>query len=156
MKGGVAVASQRGLAEQAVDELRAERRETLRSLLPLTDEQCATRVPSEGRLQSVNQVLRAFTSHELDHFQHLVRLLEARGRHFTEAELLLMKAHAALAEFEVLVLSLTDEEIDAVGPNDGDWSARQVLAHVIGNEQKYRQRILSGLGGDSEPSDDAA
>lgn len=144
-----AAAAARGLAEEAIDELRAERRETLRSLLPLTDEQCATKVPSEGRYQSVNQVLRAFTSHELDHFQHLIRLLEARGRRFSEAELLLMKAHAALAEFEILVLSLTDDELDAVGPNEGDWSARQVLAHVIGNERKYRTRILSGLAGDA-------
>ena len=136
-----------GLARNAVAELRAEREETLAALLRLPDEACGRRVEWWGRSQTVNQRLRAFTGHANDHFQHLIRLLQARGRKLTEAQLLMMKAHAALAEFEVLVLALDDEEFKETGPNDGDWSAEQVLAHVIENERLYRENIVDGLAG---------
>ena len=134
-----------GQAEQAISVLREERAKSLRTLLSIPDEACATRVEWWGRKQSINQRLRAFTGHADDHFQHLHRLLQARGHHFSEAQLLMMKAHAALAFFEVLVLSLDDEAFDATGPNEGDWSARQVLEHVIENEREYRENILAGL-----------
>jgi hypothetical protein len=135
----------RGLATAAIAELHAERAETLRQLLPLADADCGRRVEWWGRQQTVNQRLRAFTGHANDHFQHLHRLLQARAHPITEAQLLLMKAHAALAEFEVLVLSLDDADFQATGPNDGDWSAAQVLAHVIDNERSYRENIVNGL-----------
>jgi len=134
-----------GEAEQAISVLREERAKSLRTLLSIPDEACATRVEWWGRKQSINQRLRAFTGHADDHFQHLHRLLQARGHQFSEAQLLMMKAHAALAFFEVLVLSLDDEAFDAIGPNEGDWSARQVLEHVINNEREYRDNILAGL-----------
>jgi hypothetical protein len=134
-----------GQAEQAISVLREERAKSLRTLLSIPDEACATRVEWWGRKQSINQRLRAFTGHADDHFQHLHRLLQARGHQFSEAQLLMMKAHAALAFFEVLVLSLDDEAFDATGPNEGDWSARQVLEHVIDNEREYRENILAGL-----------
>jgi hypothetical protein len=89
--------------------------------------------------------LRAFTGHSLDHFQHLHRLLQARGRPITEAQLLMMKAQAALAELEVLALSLDDEAFEATGPNEGDWSAAQILAHMIESERADRERILAGI-----------
>ena len=139
------VAKTSSLAERAIAALRAEREETLRALLPLTDEQCRARVESEGRQKSINQVLRAFTSHELDHVQHLIRLLQNRGWRFTEAELLLLKAHSVMAEFEAVVLSLSDDEFIAEGPNEGDWNAERVVEHVLGNEKRYREEILSGL-----------
>src|SRR5712691_10646440 len=94
-----------------------------------------------GRRQSVGHMLRQFASHSLDHFQHLHRLLQARGRNITEAQLLLMKVEAAQAEFTLLVRSLSDAEYTQTGPNDGDWSAAQILDHVIDYERKYREQI---------------
>lgn len=144
------VVSTRGRAAAAVAELQAERAETLRQLLPLTDEQCGRRVEWWGRPQTVNQRLRAFTGHAHDHFQHLHRLLQARGRPITEAELLLMRANAAQAEFEALVLALDDAEFEATGPVEGDWSAAQILEHVINNEREYRESIVSGLAAQAD------
>lgn len=132
-------------AERAIERLQAERAATLRLLLRLPDADCSRKVTWWGRQQSVNQRLRAFTGHALDHFQHLHRLLQARGHKFTEAQLLLMKAHAAQAEFEALVLSLTDEEFAAEGPVEGDWSARQVVEHMVDTEREYRESIAVAL-----------
>ena len=134
------------LAEQAAARLAAERTLTLRSLLDLTDEECARPTEYEGRPQRTGRMLRNFTSHSLDHFQHLHRLLQARGRTLTEAQLLLMKAEAAQAEFTALLRSLSDAEFTQTGPNEGDWSASQILDHVMDNERKYRETILKGRG----------
>jgi uncharacterized damage-inducible protein DinB len=132
-------------AERAIARLGAERAATLRLLLRLPDADCSRKVSWWGREQSINQRLRAFTAHALDHYQHLHRLLQARGHAFTEAQLLLMKAHAAQAEFEAMVLALTDEEFAAEGPVDGDWSARQVVEHMIETEREYRENIALAL-----------
>jgi uncharacterized damage-inducible protein DinB len=132
-------------AERAIAQLQAERAATLRLLLRLPDEECGRKVKWWGREQSINQRLRAFTSHALDHFQHLHRLLQARGRPFTEAQLLLMKANAAQAEFGAMVLALTDEEFLAQGPVDGDWSAAQVVEHMVETEREYRESIAASL-----------
>ena len=134
------------LAEQAVARLEAERNVTLRALLGLAESDCARPVEWSGRSQSVGRMLRTFTSHSLDHFQHIHRLLQARGRTMTEAQLLLMKAEAAQAEFTALLRSLTDGEFTQAGPKEGDWSAAQILDHVTDNERKYREAILAALG----------
>jgi hypothetical protein len=134
-----------GRAADAVAKLQTERAKTLRELLPLADEACRQRVEWYGRPQTVNAQLRGFTGHVHDHFQHLHRLLQARGHMMTEAQLLLIQANAAMAEFEALVLSLDDDAFEATGPVEGDWSARQILEHVIDNERKYRENIVTGL-----------
>jgi hypothetical protein len=132
-------------AERAVAQLAAERTETLRMLLSIDDAACRAPIEWYGRKQSVGHMLRQFTSHALDHFQHLHRLLQARGRTITEAQLLMMKAEAAQAEFTALVRSLSDEEFTAGGPNEGDWSAEQILEHVIERERRYRDAIRDAL-----------
>jgi hypothetical protein len=142
---GPVAEQQLSLAEQAIAQLQAERAQTLRLLLRLPDSECSRKVNWWGREQTINQRLRAFTGHALDHYQHLHRLLQARGRPFTEAQLLLMKANAALAEFEAMVLALSDEEFLADGPVDGDWSAGQVVEHVVLKEREYRENIASAL-----------
>ena len=139
------VAAESSQAERAIAILQAERAQTLRLLLRLPDSECGRKSMWWGREQSINQRLRAFTSHVLDHFQHLHRLLQARGRPFTEAQLLLMKANAAMGEFEAMVLALSDEEFLAQGPVEGDWSAAQVVEHVIDNERQYRAAIAAAL-----------
>ena len=129
-------------AEQALAKLLAERDETLRALLDTSDEDCHKKVPWYGRETTVGHMFRNFTSHELDHFQHLHRLMQARGQKLTEAHLLFMKAQAALAEFQIMALGLSDEEFERPGPNEGDWSAAQVVEHVIDQERFYREAIL--------------
>jgi len=138
------------LAERAAARLATERTLTLRSLLTLTDEECGKPVQHEGKPMRIGRMLRTFTSHSLDHYQHLIRLLQARGRDLTEAQLLLMKAEAAQAEFTALLRSLSDEEFMQTGPNDGDWSASQILDHVLSNEIRYRDAVLGALGRTAE------
>ena len=132
-------------AEAAVARLEAERAETLRAFLGLSEAACRTPLEWSGRKQNVGNMLRLYTTHALDHFQHLHRLLQDRGRKISEAQLLLMKAHAMQAELEALLLSLSDEEFAQTGPRPDDWSAAQILAHVTDTERRYRNAIHAAL-----------
>jgi hypothetical protein len=67
-----------------------------------------------------------------------------------------MRAQEALAQFEVLVLSLTDAEFQAVGPVEGDWSAAQIVDHVIERERSQRAAILAGLAKETAPFSESA
>jgi uncharacterized damage-inducible protein DinB len=133
------------LAQQAVAELRRERAKTLDALLGLSEDDVKARIDWRGSQQSVNMRLQLFSGHLLDHQQHLLKLLAARGRTLSTAEYMLMKAAGEMAQFEVLCLALSDSEFAAAGPEEGDWSAKEVIEHVASSERMYRERILSGL-----------
>ena len=133
------------LADAAMAKLDAERLETLRALLPLSDKDCDIKMELSGVQRNLGYMLRVFTSHSLDHYQHLIRLLQARGMKFSEAQLLLMKAQAAHAEVQALVLSLDDETFSKTGPVEGDWSAAQIVEHLVGAEREYREGIVAAI-----------
>ena len=135
----------RTMAQEAVAELRRERAETLNALLGLSEDDVKERIDWRGTAQSVNMRLQLFAGHLFDHQQHLLKLLAARGRTLSTAEYMLMKAAGEMAEFEVLCLALTDDEFTSAGPEDGDWSAQQIIEHVTSTERGYRERVLSGL-----------
>ena len=135
----------RTLAQEAVAELRRERALTLDALLGLSEDDVKERIDWRGSQQSVNMRLQLFSGHLLDHQQHLLKLLAARGRTLSTAEDMLMKAAGEMAQFEVLCLALNDSEFAAGGPEEGDWSAKEVIEHVASSERMYRERILSGL-----------
>ena len=134
-----------GLAQEAVAALRRERAQTIDALLGLSEDDVKERIDWRGTPQSVNLRLQLFSGHLLDHQQHLLKLLAARGRTLSTAEWMLMKAAGEMAQFEVLCLALSDEEFGAGGPGDDDWSARQIIEHVTSSERGYRERLLSGL-----------
>ncbi len=140
------------LAEAAVAKLRAERDETLRSLLPLAESDCRYPAKWAGTDRSVNFLLRMFAIHELDHMQHVQKLLFARGWHPSEAKMLLAKAHALRGEIEALFLGLSDEEFSQGGPNEADWSPRQIIEHMATVERGYREEIQRAVAAGRAPA----
>ena len=132
-------------AEQAIATLRQEREATLKAFMGLSEADLKERIEWGSARENVQRRVMAFTGHLIDHQQHLLRLLFARGRGISSAEYLWMKAAAAMAEFEVMCLALSDDDFTAQGPVDGDWSAEQILEHVRWTERSYRERILAGL-----------
>lgn len=133
------------MAEAAIAKLREERDETLRRLLVLAETDCRYPAKWAGTDRSVNFLLRAFTSHQLDHLQHAQKLLRDRGWSATEPQILLMKAQALLGELEALFLSLSDGEFSQTGPTEEDWSAQQMVEHLAAVERTYREEILRAV-----------
>jgi hypothetical protein len=133
---------------ETIRHLTSERELIVRELAQLSDADC--RLPAQwgGLQRNVNFLLRAFSLHELDHLQHVHKLLAQRGRHFSEAQILLSKAQALRGEVVALLLSLSEDEFDAPGASADDWSVRQLVEHLAQVDANYantiRQAVASG------------
>jgi hypothetical protein len=132
-------------ALDSIQQLTREREQIVRELAQLSDADCRLPTQWNGIPRNVNFLLRAFSLHELDHLQHLNKLLAARGRHFSEAQILLAKAQALRGEVEALLLSLSDAEFDAAGEDSEDWSIRQLVEHLAKVDQTYLTNIRASV-----------
>ncbi len=128
-----------------VQRLSTERERIVRELAQLSEDDCRLPAQWAGTQRTVNFLLRAYSLHELDHLQHLHKLLAARGRTFSEAQILLSKAQALRGELLALLLSLSDDEFEASGPGEGDWSARQLAEHLAQVDQTYARSIREAV-----------
>jgi hypothetical protein len=132
-------------AMETIQELTRKRERIVRELAQLADADCRYPAQWNGVPRNVNFLLRAFSLHELDHVQHLHKLLAARGRGFSEAQILLSKAQTLRGELEALLLSLSDEEFDAPGAGPEDWSIRQLVDHLGKVDQMYADNIIAAV-----------
>src|SRR5215208_560456 len=122
---------------QAVERLNRERERIVGELAQLGDADCKLPAQWGGTQRNINFLLRAFSLHELDHLQHLNRLLVERGRHFNQAQVLLSKAQALRGELVAQLLSLSDEEFEAKSDGSDEWSIRQLVEHLTQTDQLY-------------------
>ena len=144
-------------ATDTVQRLARQREEIVRELSQLSEADCKAPAQWSGIQRNVNFLLRMLSLHELDHLQHLHKLLAARDRHFNEPQLLLSKAQALRGEMVALLLSLSDGEFDTTGPNEGDWSPRQLVEHLLEIDARYAGDIRDAVAAarqlrDSEPA----
>jgi len=132
-------------AFDTVQRLSAARKRIVCELAGLSETDCRAPTQWAGLQRNVNFLLRAFSLHELDHLQHLHKLLAARGRHISEAQLLLSKAQALRGELVALLLSLSDEEFEAPGAGPDDWSVRQLVEHLAQVDAGYATTIRAAV-----------
>ena len=125
--------------------LARQREDIVRELAQLSETDCRAPAQWAGIQRNVNFLLRAFSLHELDHLQHLQKLVAARGRSFNEPQLLLAKAQALRGELLSLLLSLSDEEFDTGGPGADDWSPRQIVEHLLEVDAGYANNIRNAV-----------
>ena len=129
----------------SVQRLARQREEIVQELAQLSEGDCKAPADWNNIPRTVNFLLRAFSLHELDHIQHLHKLLAARGRHFSEPEILLSKAQALRGELVALLLSLSEDEFEAMGPNAEDWSAHQLVNHLLEIDARYADNIRKSV-----------
>ena len=129
----------------SVQRLARQREAIVQELAQLSESDCKAPAQWNTIQRNVNFLLRAFSLHELDHIQHLNKLLAARGRQPSEPQILLSKAQALRAELMTTLLSLSDEEFDATGPNPEDWSARQLVDHLLDVDAHYADNIRNSV-----------
>src|SRR5215208_4713622 len=122
---------------ETIQQLSRQREEIVRELGQIRDTDCKLPAQWGGTQRNVNFLLRAFSLHELDHLQHLNRLLSERGRHFSQAQVLLSKAQALRGELVAQLLSLSDEEFEAKSDGSDEWSIRQLVEHLTQTDQLY-------------------
>lgn len=132
-------------ARARLAQLAADREQIVHDLARISEEECRLPADWAGLHRNVNFLLRAFSLHDIDHLQHLTRLLAKRGRTFTEPQILLSKAEALRGELMALLLSLSDEEFDSNGGIEGDWSPRQIVEHLSDVDRGYATTIREAI-----------
>jgi DinB superfamily len=131
-------------ALDTIQHLTRERERIVRELSSLNEADMARPAAWGGMQRNVNFLLRAYSLHELDHLQQLNKLLRARGRHASEAQILLAKAQALRGEVSALLLGLSDEEFDAPDAG-GEWSVRELVEHLAQVDQTYFASIQKAI-----------
>jgi hypothetical protein len=130
---------------ETIQRLTRQREDIVRELAQLSEADCKAPAQWAGVQRNVNFLLRAFSLHELDHLQHLHKLLAANGRQFNEPQILLSKAQALRGELVSLLLSLSDEEFERRGPGADDWSPRHIVEHLLQVDAGYANNIRKSV-----------
>lgn len=120
-------------------EIRAVREQTLSELVNLTEEDFAT--PTDMvRWDDVRRVLLRFGDHMREHSNQLEGARYAIDRGPTMPQRMLAEGEVAWGKLLAATVGLDDQDMDAL-PNDGSWTVRQVLQHILESEQGYLDTI---------------
>lgn len=89
-----------------------------------------------GRWNTVRRVMLRFGDHVREHTTQLVAAREATGAAQSMPQRMLARAMEAYGYFLGAMVGLEDEQLDRA-PEPGEWSARQVLEHMIAIQRSY-------------------
>ncbi len=132
----------------AVDDVLARMREQRRSvqerLQDVTEEQMLAPTTYGERDVNVCFMFYRFIAHEVEHTVQLAKTLQMLGAAQGEAQLILKSLQAARGELEGMMVGLSDEDLDRE-PAEGEWSAREVIDHILQVEEAYARRIEEGI-----------
>lgn len=122
------------------DQLRRVREEMIARLASVPDSALTARTRWFEWEVDVRFRLLDFASHEREHIVHLIKTLQAIGHRKTEPQLLVGRSTILHGQLEARLVGLTDSTLDEAP--SGEWSVRQVLEHLIDEDQRYAGRIL--------------
>jgi len=130
-----------GTMDDFIDRLDAAREAALAALAGLPDDVLAAPTIWFQRPTDVRMRLMRYAHHEREHTAHILKWREQVGRSPTEAQRLLGFAWRARGVLEGHLVGAPDELLYAAP--EGEWTIRQLLAHLAGTEAWLRDRILS-------------
>ena len=132
----------------AVDDILVQMREQRKSvqerLQDVTEGQMLAPATYGERDVNVRFMFYRFIAHEVEHTVQLAKTLQMLGAAQGEAQLILKSLQAARGELEGMMVGMSDEDLDRE-PAEGEWSARQVIEHILQVEEAYTRRIEQGV-----------
>jgi hypothetical protein len=96
-----------------------------------------------ARWNTVRRVMLRFGDHLREHTTQLLAAREAIGAQQTMPQRMLARAQEAYGVFLGAMVGLSDEDLDRV-PEAGEWTARQVLEHMLATQQVYLDMVRQG------------
>jgi hypothetical protein len=93
-----------------------------------------------ARWNTVRRVLLRFGDHLREHTTQLIAARDAAGAMQTMPQRMLARAQEAYGVFLGAMVGLRDEQLDQV-PEPGEWTARQVLEHMLTTHKNYLEMI---------------
>lgn len=124
-------------------EIRQARTDMLTDLVHLTEADFA--IPAEaGRWDDVRRLLLRLGDHMREHANQLADARQKLGRGPTMPQKMLAEGEIAWGKLLAETMGLTDADLDMV-PKEGDWTVRQILAHILEIERWYQDHLTQAL-----------
>jgi len=127
-----------------IEELDSMRAETISLLENVTDEELRAPCRWAGIDIDLRFLILRYSMHDREHTAHLRKWRQQVGRPQTEAESLLGATWQLNGDFEGAFIGATDGILDQ-GTGDGEWTTRQVLAHITRAENYYTNLIDTAI-----------
>ena len=124
---------QREKIDGLLAQIRTTREETLRALQDVTEAEFALRTDLQ-RWDDLRRVLLRFADHMREHSNQLEDARQKTGTGPTMPQRMLAEAERAWGQLLAATVGLDDESASQQ-PDDGGWSALQVLEHIAEVEQ---------------------
>ncbi len=140
---------ERHQVREIVQSIAQARQQVLEELTDLSRDVLET--PTDAvRWSEVRRVLLRFGDHPREHAVQIVAAREAIGAAPTMPQRILAKGQEGYGELLASLVGLRDADLD-VSPGPGEWTVRQVLAHVLQSERSYLATIRRALGDEESP-----
>jgi len=124
---------QREKIDALLAQIRTTREETLRTLQDVTEAEFSLRTDLQ-RWDDLRRVLLRFADHMREHSNQLEDARQKTGTGPTMPQRMLAEAERAWGQLLAATVGL-DDETASRQPDDGGWSALQVLEHIAEVEQ---------------------
>jgi uncharacterized damage-inducible protein DinB len=136
-----------------IAEIQAQRERAMALLSTLTDEQLDLAFETEEATEegpfTIRRLLHRITTHHKDHLRHLLKARQGIGSPRSELARILAEMQAARAELVASLIGLSDEDLDKPW-QEGEWTVRQIVLHIVEMENMRLSHIQQALG--SRPS----
>ena len=130
--------------QETIERMREQRKSTQQRLKDVAEEHMLAPAAYGKRDVTVRYMFYRLIAHEVEHTVQLAKTLQMLGAAQGEAQLILKSLQAARGELEGMMVGLSDEDLDRE-PAEGEWSARQVIDHILQVEEVYTRRIEQGI-----------
>lgn len=97
----------------------------------------------DGR--TMRSVVRVMHDHEMSHLVHVQKTRQALGALPTEAQMILAQALQARAALAAALVGLSDDDLERK-PEDGQWSIREIVEHLIRYDPILVERVRTQFG----------
>ena len=124
-----------------LDSIRGQIRDALGDLTP----EELTYATESAKFYTVRRMLLLLTTHVEEHTTQLDAAREAIGAGPTMPQRILGRTEEAAGEFLAAMMGLDDAQLN-VTPEPGEWSAREVIEHVISVQEGVLKQILAARG----------
>ena len=129
---------------ELVERMRASRKMIFDRVKDVTEDQMLAPARWGQREVTARFMFYRLVAHEAEHTVHLIKTYQSLGITLSETALILKQLQALRGELEGLILGLTDEEVDKT-PDNGEWSVRHVIEHILDTEDNYSGQIVDAV-----------
>lgn len=126
--------------QSKLDEIRAVRNESLALLQDAPDSDTEIPTPDLRMWRNLGVVLLRFGDHMREHRNQVNGIRQSLGRGPSDVQRKLADAEIAWGQLLAAVTGLADEDLDAQ-PEDGGWTVRETLDHILQTEIWFLQGI---------------